>query len=301
MSVFVCGSLHYDVVVDAPHLPRLDETVAGGAVNYIAGGKGGNQATAAARMGAKTTFAGRVGDDPSGAALLKSLMDAGVETSQVQRDSGASGMSVAIVEPGGGYGAVIVSAANLNIDPGLIEMPADANVVLLQNEVPEAVNLAVAFKGRSIGASVVLNAAPARSMGPALLGAIDILVVNRVEAADMLATTETALDPIAAAKSLTTLGPRSVVVTLGGDGLVLHDGGTAAHHPGHPVDVVSTHGAGDAFLGALAAAHSRGESLAEAARFGQAAAALHVSTPVSQRDAISRKQVEALMAQPSIR
>jgi|OM-RGC.v1.007028171 ribokinase len=301
VSVFVCGSLHYDVVVDAPHLPRLDETVAGAAVNYIMGGKGGNQAVAAARMGARTAFAGRIGDDPSGAALLKGLMDAGVETGQVQRDSGASGMSVAIVEPDGGYGAVIVSAANLNVDPGLIDMPADANVVLLQNEVPEAVNLAVALKGRSIGASVVLNAAPARPMGPELLGVIDILVVNRVEAADLLAITEANLDPLAAAQALTKLGPRSVIVTLGGGGLVLHDGGTAVHHPGHRVVVVSTHGAGDAFLGALAAAHSRGEGLAEAARFGQAAAALHVSTPIAQRDAITRQKADALMAQPSIR
>lgn len=301
MSVFVCGSLHYDVVVNAPHLPRLDETVTGAAVNYIMGGKGGNQAVASARMGAKTAFAGRVGDDPYGAALLKGLMDAGVETSQVQSESGASGMSVAIVEPDGGYGAVIVSAANLNIDPNLIDIPANSNVVLLQNEVPEAVNLVVALKARSMGASVILNAAPARPMGGDLLGAIDILVVNRVEAADLLAAREAALDPLGAARALTTLGPRTVILTLGGDGLVLHDGVTAAHHPGHPVEVVSTHGAGDAFLGALAAAHSRGDHLEEAARFGQATAALHVSTPVSQRSTITPQQVEALMAQSPTR
>lgn len=301
MSVFVCGSLHYDVVVNAPHLPRLDETVTGAAVTYIMGGKGGNQAVAAARMGAMTAFTGRIGDDPSGAFMLKGLMDAGVETGQVQRDSGASGMSVAIVEPGGGYGAVIVSAANLNIDPGLIDMPTDANVVLLQNEVPETVNLAVALKSRNIGASVVLNAAPARPMGSELLGVIDVLVVNRVEAADLLAVTEVALDPLLAAQALTKLGPRSVIVTLGGDGLVLHDGTTTTHLPSHPVEVVSTHGAGDAFLGALAAAHSRGESLADAAHFGQAAAALHVSTPVNERDAITREKAEALMAQSLIR
>ncbi|WP_394690956.1 PfkB family carbohydrate kinase [Hoeflea sp.] len=301
MSVFVCGSLHYDVVVDAPHLPRLDETVTGAAVTYIMGGKGGNQAAAAARMGARTAFAGRIGDDPSGVTLLQGLADAGIDTSQVQRDSGASGMSVAIVESGGGYGAVIVSAANLNIDPGLIDMPTGTNVVLLQNEVPEAVNLAVAFKGRNIGASVVLNAAPARPMGAALLGVVDVLVVNRVEAADLLATTEAALDPLSAAQALTTLGPRSVIVTLGGEGLVFHDQGTTKHLPSHPVTVVSTHGAGDAFLGALAAARSRGESLADAARFGQAAAALHVSTPVNERDAITREKAEALMVQRSIR
>jgi ribokinase len=301
VSVFVCGSLHYDVVVNAPHLPRPDETVAGVAVNYMTGGKGGNQAVAAAQMGATTEFAGRVGGDPSGAALIKGLTDAGVGTGQVQRGNGPSGMSVAIVEPGGGYGAVIVSAANLNIEADLIGIPADAKVVLLQNEVPEAVNLVVALKGRSMGASTILNAAPARPMGADLLGAIDILVVNRVEAADLLAIPDNMLDPMSAAPSLTVLGPRSVIITLGDNGLVLHDGVTTSHHPGHPVDVVSTHGAGDAFLGAMAAAHSRGDHLAEAARFGQAAAALHVSTPVSQRGAITRQQVEALMVQPPIR
>ncbi|MDP2122726.1 MAG: ribokinase [Hoeflea sp.] len=297
MSVFVCGSLHYDVVVNAPHLPRLDETVPGVAVNYVTGGKGGNQAVASARMGAATAFAGRIGDDAFGQALLKGLMEAGVDSRQVQRDPGASGMSVAIVEPNGGYGAVIVSAANLAIDPASIELPPTTRVVLLQNEVPEAVNLAVALKARKLGAIVILNAAPARPMGPDLMQAIDMLVVNRVEAADLLATSEAALDPLEAALALTRLGPRSVIITLGADGLVLYEAGTAVHHPGHPVEVVSTHGAGDAFLGALAAAHASGRSIADAARFGQAAAALHVSTATDRRHAITPGRVDEMMAQ----
>jgi len=298
VSVFVCGSLHYDVVVNAPHLPRLDETVPGVAVNYVTGGKGGNQAAASARMGAATAFAGRIGDDAFGQALLEGLIEAGVDTRQVQRGPGASGMSVAIVEPKGGYGAVIVSAANLGIDPGIIELPDTTRVLLLQNEVPEAVNLAVALKARKLGASVILNAAPARPMGPDLLQAIDMLVVNRVEAADLLATSDAALDPLDAALALTRLGPRSVIITLGADGLVLHEAGTAVHHPGHPVEVVSTHGAGDAFLGALAGAHASGRSIGNAARFGQAAAALHVSTATDRRHAVTPELVEAMMVQP---
>lgn len=301
MSVFVCGSLHYDVVVNAPHLPRLDETVPGLAVDYVTGGKGGNQAVASARMGAPTAFAGRIGDDAFGQALLRGLNEAGVDNRQVQRDPGASGMSVAIVEPNGGYGAVIVSAANLGIDPSRIELPDTTRVVLLQNEVPEAVNLAVALKASNLGASVILNAAPARPMGSHLMHAIDMLVVNRVEAADLLATSETALDPLDAARTLTKLGPRSVIITLGADGLVLYETGTPFHHPGHHVEVVSTHGAGDAFLGALAAAHASGRSIADAARFGQAAAALHVSTATDRRHAITPGLVEAMMAQPDTR
>lgn len=301
MSVFVCGSLHYDVVVNAPHLPRLDETVPGVAVDYVTGGKGGNQAVASARMGASTAFAGRIGDDAFGQALLNGLIEAGVDSRQVQRDPGPSGMSVAIVEPDGGYGAVIVSAANLGIDPGSIELPDTTRVVLLQNEVPETVNLALALKARTLGASVILNAAPARPMGPELMHAIDMLVVNRVEAADLLEISEAGLDPVDAALALTRLGPRSVIITLGADGLVLHETGTAVHHPGHPVDVVSTHGAGDAFIGALAAAHASGRSIADAARFGQAAAALHVSSATDRRHAITPRRVEAMMAQPDTR
>jgi ribokinase len=283
VSVFVCGSLHYDVVVEAPHLPRLDETVAGSAVGYVMGGKGGNQAVAAARMGARTAFAGRVGDDAYGKALLRGLAQAGVDSRQVQRDDGASGMSVAIVDPKGGYGAVIVSAANLKIDPDPISIPQDATIALLQNEIPEAANLAIARKARNSGTSVVLNAAPARPIGADLLAAIDLLVVNRIEAADMLGTKDADLDPRKAARSLSALGPRTVIVTLGSGGLVLHDAGTATHLSAYPVHVVSTHGAGDAFLGAFAAARAEGAELANAARFGQAAAALHVSTPVDRR------------------
>jgi len=296
MSVFVCGSLHYDVVVNAPHLPRLDETVAGGAVTYIFGGKGGNQAVAAARMGARTLFAGRIGEDASGAFLRQGLTGSGVDVSQLQQGPGASGMSVAVVEPDGGYGAVIVSAANLDIDPDRISVPGDAKIVVLQNEVPEAVNLAVAQKARKSGAEVVLNAAPARQVGASLLPLVDVLVVNRVEAADMLETGEAELDPLSAAQALSRLGPKTVIITLGGDGLALFEEGTTALlQPGHSVEVISTHGAGDRFLGAFAAARNAGDSLLGAARFGQAAAALHVSTAVDLRNTITRQGVEALI------
>lgn len=295
MSVFVCGSLHYDVVVDAPHLPRLDETVAGGAVNYIMGGKGGNQAVAAARMGAATHFAGRVGDDAAGAGLLNGLEAAGVETSQVQHDPGASGMSVAIVEPAGGYGAVIVSAANLQIEPDRIVLPDDTSIVLLQNEVPEAVNLAIAQRARAAGVQVMLNAAPARKVGVELLGLVDTLVVNRVEAADMLGEDESVLEPLSAARSLIAIGPGAAIVTLGGDGVVLAEAETVTSFPAHEVNVVSTHGAGDAFLGALAAAWDSGAQLRQAVNLGQAAAALHVSTTLHRRSTITRADVEALL------
>lgn len=296
MSVFVCGSLHLDVIVEAPGLPRLDETVVGTGVRYAFGGKGGNQAVAAARMGAGTAMAGRVGGDAFGATLVAGLAEAGVDAGGIQRDDGASGMSVAIVRNDGGYGAVIVSAANLRIDPDRITVPATARVVVLQNEVPEQVNLAVARKARDVGATVILNAAPARAVSPDLLAAIDILVVNRVEAADMLRMPEIGADVPGAARALAGLGPRTVIVTLGGDGLVLLENGRLTAVPALKVAVVSTHGAGDAFLGALAAELDRGAALADACRFGAAAAALHVSLPVEMRGAVTRSDVRAAVA-----
>lgn len=287
--ILVCGSLHLDVVVTAPRLPRLDETLAGQGVAYPFGGKGGNQALAAARMGASVAMAGRVGTDAFAATLLATLDAAGIDRRQVQQGEGPSGMSVAIVDASGGYGAVIVSAANLLINPARIEIPRGTTHLLLQNEIPDAVNLSVAAKARATGARIILNAAPARAMPTELLGLTDLLIVNRVEAGDLAAGT-----PEESAKALAAQGPGAVIVTIGGEGLVLWDGALTVL-PAHPVEVVSTHGAGDAFVGALAAEWARGGDLRQAAGFGQAAAALQVSVPVGERVGITEGAVRGLM------
>ena len=292
MSVFVCGALHLDVIVQSPHLPRLDETVTGQGVTYAFGGKGGNQAVAAARIGAATAMAGRIGSDSFGDTLLAALKEAGVDATQILRDDGPSGMSVAIVTATGDYGAVIVSAANLNIDPDRITLPADARILLLQNEIPEPVNLALATRARAQGCLTILNAAPARPLSAALLALTDVLVVNRVEAQDILAAD---LPPLQAAAALSQLGPARVCLTLGGAGLALWDG-SASHSPAQSVPVISSHGAGDAFIGALAARLDGGDSLSDAASFAQAAAALHVATPVADRRLITPAAVRALQS-----
>jgi ribokinase len=288
--ILVCGSLHLDVVVTAPHLPRLDETVTGQGVRYPFGGKGGNQAVAAARLGAAVAMAGRIGSDGFGRTLFDTLTEARVDTTLLQRDPGPSGMSVAIQDAAGGYGAVIVSAANLNLDPDRITIPPGTTHLILQNEVPEDVNLAVAEKARAAGARILLNAAPARPFTSPLLALVDILIVNRVEAEDLAGP----LTPEDAAMGLATRGPKAVIVTLGAGGLVLWDG-VLHRFPAHRVQVVSTHGAGDAFLGAVAAELSRGADLPSAARYGQAAAALHVSLPVDDRTFMDDAAVRSLL------
>jgi ribokinase len=289
-DVVVCGSLHLDIMVHGPHLPRPDETVIGTAWGRTCGGKGGNQAVHAARQGARTAFIGRVGDDEFGSRLLANLDAANVDrTSVAVDDKVGSGMSVAIVDADGDYGAVIVSGANLAIDPAGIGPSfvhlGGARVLLLQNEVPHAVNVSAAQAARRAGATVVFNAAPARSSGDDLLGLVDVLVVNRVEA-EMLAGVPVS-DRASARAALNTLGAaqRTVVVTLGSGGLVVAAPGQApVELEAMPVNVVSTHGAGDCFLGALASRLADGDAVIDACRFANEAAGIFVSTALTKSE-----------------
>lgn len=296
-GVLVVGALHLDVVVDAPRLPMLDETLVGSAASYRLGGKGGNQAVAAARMGAASAMAGRVGRDAFGAQLLAELDVAGVDRSQVVEVEGASGMSVAIVDTQGDYGAVIVSGVNAGLEGEGIEVLETTTVLLLQNEVPDAVNLAVARKAHE-RTTVILNAAPARAIHPHLQDRIDVLVVNRVEAAMLTGQSAESLDPVRAAETLWRTGPKSVIVTLGGEGLVLVDRYGARVMPAAKVEAISTHGAGDAFIGALASALANArEDMERCVVFAQAAAALTVATPPDARTRIDATAVKAFRDQ----
>lgn len=276
-NVLVLGALHHDVVVDAPRLPRIDETLVGTGVDYRFGGKGGNQALAAARMGATVAMAGRIGMDAAAEVMLAELETAGVDHTRVQQVPGPSGMSVAVTLPDGNYGAVIVSGVNVEND-GRIDIPEDCRVCIMQNEVPEAANrtLAAALPD---DVTLVLNAAPARPTDARLLTRIDVLVVNQVEAEQLTAFTH------AGADAATTRWKQTggVLVTLGAAGVLVKDEGGETHLPGHRVDVVSTHGAGDAFVGALCARLADRADLRAAVTFAQAAAALHVAAQIERR------------------
>ena len=292
-DVIVCGSLHLDIVVNAPNLPRLDETVTGSHWGKVCGGKGGNQAVMSARLGAKTAMIGAVGDDDFGGQLLSNLQAATVDCTAVARDPTAgSGMSVAVMTASGDYGAVIVSGSNLNLVPAdsvrKFHALGGASVLVLQNEIPEAVNLSVANAARASGARVVLNAAPARTMGADFLDAVDVLVVNIVEAEMMSGLSVT--DAASAMLALPALGSaqRDVVVTLGGKGLVFQaKGGKPAILAPHSIKVVSTHGAGDCFIGAVAKILADGGTLADACTFANLAAARFVSLPLDERSKIA--------------
>ena len=285
-GVVVVGSLHLDVVVTAPRLPELDETLMGETVKLVCGGKGGNQAVAASRHGAPTAMLGRVGGDMFAAALVDNLREAGVDTSLIQRDAEAmSGLSVAIVGADGEYGAVVVSSANRALSPEGFAFPEGARVLVLQNEVPEAVNQAVAAEARKSGATVVLNAAPMRTVSPELMHSVDILIVNRIEAEQLFhIPIRSAEDALKAAEGVGADFAGEVIVTLGSDGLVYRDKeGRVRHHGVRPAPVVSAHGAGDVFVGVLCARLADPAAIEDAIAYAQDAAARFVSTPLQDR------------------
>lgn len=293
MRVVVCGAIHHDLVVRASRMPRLDETLAGQSVAYSFGGKGGNQAVAAARMGADVAMIGRIGTDPAASGLRAALAAAGVDHLGVLAVEGPSGMSVAILLPDGGYGAIIVSGPNRGMVPDDLVLPDGPMILLLQNEIPQHVSLAAARRARSAGGMVIFNAAPAGPIDPELLVLVDLLIVNRLEAEDLCGAPAT---PEALAKGLIARGAPSGIVTLGGAGLCLWDPASMVRQAAFPATVLSTHGAGDMLVGALAAALGRGMALIDAATFAQAAASLHVAAAPEARALTDRAAVERLIA-----
>ncbi|MBB3937732.1 PfkB family carbohydrate kinase [Aureimonas phyllosphaerae] len=280
--IVVVGSLHYDIMVDAPDRPRKGETVTGHAWAPKFGGKGGNQSVSASRAGAEVRMAGAVGDDEFGRFLIAALDASDVDATRVARLPGiGSGMSVAISDAEGDYGAVIVSGANLEIDTAALrqaDLWKGTKALILQNEVPDAVNLAAAAAAREAKAIVCLNAAPFRPLPDELAALVDVLIVNAIEAEQLCGCRVT--DLTSAAAAATELAKRfpSVIVTAGGDGVAGVRTGEAPVSLGAlPVRLVSTHGAGDAFVGALVGSLATGSPFGESLSAANEAAARHVS------------------------
>ncbi|MEP0963482.1 MAG: PfkB family carbohydrate kinase [Roseobacter sp.] len=283
-GIVVIGSLHYDVMVQAQDRPRKGETVTGQAWYPKFGGKGGNQAIAAAKAGANTCFVGAVGQDDFADLMLSTLQAHDLQTDRVERiTTCGTGMSVAIIDADGDYGAVIVSGANLHIDTAQFqetELWAGAAILILQNEIPEAVNIAAARAAKKNGLRVCINAAPWRSVSDELMGLLDILIVNAVEAEDMGASPVTDLASAEQAAIRLSHKVATVIVTAGGDGVAWAERDrTSGGLPGVPVTVVSTHGAGDMFIGTFCQAIANGETLLPALTQANEAAADHISTP----------------------
>jgi ribokinase len=277
--VVVVGSINEDVVLLVARAPRPGETVSAEATSRRAGGKGANQAVAAARAGAQVRMIGRVGDDPAGARMLDDLRSASVDVDAVSSVGGTStGTAYITVTTDGENTIVLERGANAHFSPDDVAAHGaaldGAAVMLSQLEVPVDTVTAAVRRARRAGVRPVVTLAPARDVPAELLEGLDPLLVNEHEAGRLLACDDVAADPAAAARRLLELGPRSAVVTLGADGAVLADRDGVYHIAARPVDeVVDTTGAGDAFAGALACALAQGASLADAVQAGMAAGA----------------------------
>ena len=261
----VAGSLNLDLVARVPHLPARGETVLGTELSRHHGGKGGNQAVAAARLGAAVVFHGAVGSDDFGAELAAALMAEGIDTAGLRSVPGASGCALINVADDGENAISVLPGANRQAPLPPLHWPPAWRLLLLQLEVPMACVLAWARAAQAAGATVVLNAAPMQVLPPPLLPLVDLLVVNEGELSLLGAA-----DPAAASR----LGPRRVVVTLGARGAVAWDDGRRIEQAAHAVWVVDSTGAGDCFVGALAAALWQQRGFDEALHRAGVAAAL---------------------------
>jgi len=276
--ILVFGSINADLFFTVERLPGRGETVLTPTVTMRPGGKGANQAAAAARAGgraeAATAFLGCIGEDASGAEMLAALAATGCDVSGVRRVPGATGTAAVMVEAGGENQIVVASGANGAVAADLLADAAlgPGTTLVCQMEIPVEQTAEALRRGRVAGARTVLNLAPARPIPPSALADVDVLVVNEPEARTLEGEAGT---PLGLARNLAARHRLTCIVTLGGDGAVAAEAdGTAWSVGVLPVEAVDTVGAGDAFVGVLAATLDGGASLPDALLRASVAAGL---------------------------
>jgi ribokinase len=301
--IVVVGSLNADLVVRVDRFPAPGETVAGRDFAVIPGGKGANQACAAARMGGDVSMIGRVGADAHGELLRRSLAAAGVDVSEVRPDPCcATGVALITVDGAGENDIVIVPGANgaftveeLEGGGGRLD---SASVLLLQLEIPLATVQAAARRARWAGATVILDPAPAAPLPDTLLREVDYLTPNETELAALLGGVRPG-DETAAARALVARGARNVVVKRGEHGALLVGAGGETVWPAFTVDAVDATAAGDAWNGAFAFALADGRSPGDAGRLATAAATVSVTRRGAQPSMPTLAEAEALIEERS--
>ena len=280
--VFVAGSINMDVVATADRHPKIGETIAGREVLYFPGGKGANQAVSAAKLGALTTLIGKLGEDAFGRELRTFLAAQGIDLSHVKEIAGAHSGTAIITLANADNTIVVIPGANGLVGPADVSAVALANgdVAVSQFEIPRPAITAFFQRARAAGASTILNPAPAIAFGPELLDLVDVLILNETELA-LLARAELrdgddAARIIAAAEVLHGDGKRIVCVTLGKRGVLALVEGKPLIIEGRPVKAVDTTGAGDCFVGAVAAQLAANKSISAALNYANAAASICV-------------------------
>jgi len=286
-TILVAGSANLDFVVRAPHVPAPGETVLGGEFATYAGGKGANQAVAAARAGAKTQMLVALGDDAHAVPIEASLREAGVELAIVRAER-ATGTAFIVVADNGENAITVAPGANMTLARDHLPALDHVGLLLLQLETPLAAVEAWAKAARAAGVRSLLNAAPAQPLPAGLLAAIDVLIVNEGELATLAGAGSLR-------ESLDALAIDTVVVTLGERGCCARSGRRYFVQPAFPVEAVDTTAAGDTFCGAFAAALAAQRDLAAALRFAAAAAAIACTRAGAQASIPAREEIEALL------
>jgi len=290
-----------DVVVSAPRLPVLGETVLGSALGLYPGGKGANQAVAASRLGATVRFVGVVGDDEWGSKIRSVLAADGVDLQWLRStEKKPTGVGTIVVLPDGTNAITVAPGANETLSEEHVEAAGQAirtaDVVVLQGEVPRAANLRAVELAKDASAFILMNAAPASQIDRNALEAVNLLVVNEGEARTLLDLSDSSVAPGGLARRLVTLGPDRVVLTIGCEGAVYFDGKDLLTLDAFEVECVDSTAAGDAFVAALAVHRAEGERVRDCLRAACAAGALAVGKKGAIPSLPARTEVESFLS-----
>jgi ribokinase len=296
--VVVFGSINLDLVARVPRFAHPGETLAAESFALHPGGKGANQALAAARAGARVALVGAVGRDAFALPALAELRAGGVDLSGVRTIDGPTGIALIQVNAAGENAILIIAGANAHVDAGAVaaDRLSVSTVLVLQQEVPAAANAEVARRARARGARIILNAAPARALAPALLACVDVVVFNASEMQALARADGLPEEPAAFARALAGRNGGTTVVTLGAAGVVAAERGACYALAAPALTVVDSTGAGDAFVGTLAAAFDRSLPLREALPLAVASGSLACTEHGAQRALPCAEQVALLAA-----
>lgn len=290
-NILVVGSINIDLVMNTERIAKVGETVRGTSFNNFAGGKGANQAVAAARLGANVKMLGAVGNDAYGNVLIEGMQKDGIDTSGIERFDTSTGVAV-IVVCNGDNSIIINAGANALVTPEYIDRHIDAiewaDFVIMQYEIPMETVLHTAKIAHALGKTVVINPAPMAETPEELIKICDLFVPNQTEANTLLGEE---YDEQTAVKKINELGAKSVLITLGSKGSLMFDGRDMEYTPAVKAEAVDTTAAGDCFIGALITALSEDKPMKEAVQFATKAASISVTRNGAQTSLPYRKEM----------